>query len=66
MVVIQPTVSHIVSSALFLFCKHSQGKMAVDSLNKTDDAKTQNRKIRDQLGDSAFATTFSDGGGYNF
>ncbi|OEU09940.1 sigma subunit of clathrin adaptor protein AP3 [Fragilariopsis cylindrus CCMP1102] len=43
-----------------------QGKMAVDSLNKTDDAKTQNRKIRDQLGDSAFATTFSDGGGYNF
>mmetsp|Transcript_13393 Transcript_13393/g.28083 ORF Transcript_13393/g.28083 Transcript_13393/m.28083 type:complete len:180 (+) Transcript_13393:153-692(+) len=31
-----------------------QGKMAVDSLSKTDDNETQNRKIREQLGDKAF------------
>lgn len=29
--------------------------MAVDSLNKVDDNETQNRKIREQLGDKAFS-----------
>eukprot|EP00536_Pseudo-nitzschia_multiseries_P013404 jgi/Psemu1/327170/estExt_fgenesh1_pg.C_5720006 len=31
-----------------------QGRLAVDSLNKTDNSETQNRKIREQLGDHAF------------
>jgi len=39
---------------IMLLVFYSQGKMAVDSLNKVDDSQTQNRKIREQLGDNAF------------
>jgi len=45
-----------------------QGEMAVNSLSKTDDTHTQNRKIREQMSrDNAFTDSFADGAsGYNF
>jgi len=39
--------------------------MAADSLSNTDDKQTQNRKIREQLGDNVFMDKFQEGGGYN-
>jgi len=36
-----------------------QGKMAIDSLSKVDDSQTQNRKIREQLGDHQFKDQFN-------
>lgn len=41
--------------------------MAVNSLSKTDDTHTQNRKIREQMSrDNAFTDSFADGAsGYN-